>query len=70
MHYEKENLSNHYNVQFLNHNAKVRRVLAISKYLGQIFSELLRLGGRDATKGAQRPKSCREQIYFPNYFVD
>ena len=60
MHYEKENLSNHYNVQFLNHNAKVRRVWVISKYLGQIFIELLRRGGIEATKGDQRPKSCRE----------
>ena len=33
------------------------------------FSELLRRGGMDATKGAQRPKSCREQINIPNYFV-
>ena len=70
MHYEKENLSNlYYNVQFLNHNAKLRRVWVIPKYFGQIFSELLRRGGRDATKGGQRPKSCREQINIPNYFV-
>ena len=69
MHYEKENLSNHYNVQFLNHNAKVRRVLANSKYLGQIFIELLRRDRLEATKGGQRPKSCREQINIPNYFV-
>ncbi len=40
-------------------DAKVRRVLAISKYLGNIFIELLRRGGIEATKGNQRPKSCR-----------
>ena len=40
-------------------DAKVQRVWAISKYLGQFFSELLRRGGMDATKGNQRPKSCR-----------
>ena len=43
----------------LNCDAKLRRVWVISKYLGQIFLELLRRGGRDATKGAQRAKSCR-----------
>ena len=59
MHYEKENLSNHYNVQFLNHNAKLRRVLAISKEMREIFSELLRRDRLEATKGDQRPKSCR-----------
>ena len=45
-------------------DAKVRRVSAISKYLGQFFSELLRRGGMDATKGGQRAKTCR--IYKEN----
>jgi hypothetical protein len=43
----------------LKSDAKLRRVLAISKYLGLIFAELLRRDRLDATKGGQRPKSCR-----------
>ena len=50
-------------------DAKVRRVLPDSKYSGEIFSELLRQGIKDATKGGLRAKSCREQRILPNYFV-
>ena len=46
--------------------AKVQRLLPDSKNLGEIFSELLRQGGNETTKGAQRPKDCREQINIPN----
>ena len=52
----------------LKSDAKLRRVLAISKYLGLIFAELLRRDRLDATKEAQRPKSCREQIIIPNFY--
>jgi len=45
-------------------DAKVWCVSAISKYLGNIFIELLRRGGIEATKGGQRVKSCR--IYKEN----
>ena len=37
----------------------MRQISADSKYLGEIFSELLRQGIIDATKLAQGAKSCR-----------
>ena len=41
-------------------DAKVRRFCPDSKNLGEIFSELLRQGGNETTKGGLRAESCRE----------
>ena len=41
-------------------DAKVRRFCPDSKNLGEIFSELLRQGGNETTKGGLRAKFCRE----------
>lgn len=45
----------------LNHDAKLRRFQADSKYSCENFSDLLRRSGRDATNRLQAPKSCRKQ---------
>ena len=45
----------------LNHDAKLRRFQADSKYSSENFSDLLRRSRRDATKRLQAPKSCRKQ---------
>ena len=39
--------------------AKVRRLLPDSKNLGEIFSELLRQGGHEASKAGHEATSCR-----------
>ncbi len=52
----------------LKSDAKLRRALGISKEMHEIFSELLRRDRIEATKGGQRPKSCREQIIIPNFY--
>ena len=48
-------------------DAKVRRFLAHSKYLGQIFSELLRRYGESATKGLISIKYCRKHRKFGGF---
>jgi len=50
-------------------DAKVRRFWPDSKEMSGFFSDLLRQGGNETTKGGLRAKSCREQRILPNYFV-
>ena len=39
--------------------AKIRRILAYSKWLSEISPKLLRQGGNETTKAVYRAKSCR-----------